>query len=422
MSKIDLSNVEAYLLDYADGKLSSEDLAELVFFISLNPQIDFDLSEITELPILKAENISAKFKSQLRKSESDIRERFEVLCIAFYDKEISSIEKNELDHLINQFPSLEKEFLAFSKAYLQEDLSLILQGKESLKKQFNIQGSFDDLCVKEIERGLTEAENSQLVDIIFENDALKKERRAFQFTILKKEEYIYPSKASLYKKGAKPKTILLWSARVAVAASILLVMGIFLFNRTTTNNKGLAFVPADTISGIREAEEIKKQNDKVAVLQNQKTNRNGSSKNLVPNKKQLKNRIENNPINSVATLNHKTALPIKKFELPSDYLALNPAELIQFNETPVAELPNSVDYLNPRQMIWQQITRVLKKNKIDIETPLAEVKKDGFAEISYRSLERASRGSLVIERENHQSKSKITGIQFLGIGFSRSTQ
>lgn len=422
MSKIDLSNVEAYLLDYAEGNLSSDDLAELVLFISHHPEIGIDLSELTHLPVLKSEKITLNPKSHLLKNENSIRERFDELCMLFYEKQISSSEKNELDYLITQFPTLEKEFIAFSKTYLQEDLSLNFQSKEGLKKQFHVDGSFDDLCVKEIESGLSLAENAQLVDIILKNPALQKERNAFQHTVLEKDEIQFPLKSALYKEEAGPKTILLWSARIAVAAGLLLIMGIFLFNQDTTKNEGLAFVPADTLSGIRVANAEVSPDTAINPVKYSNSEKRNSPIKLNPTNKSPLPITEPLRENSVAALNPKTALPIKKFELPSEYIALNPSEIWQNNESPVVDNQTGNEYLKPRQVIWQQITRVLKRNKIDIESPLAEVKKDGFAEIGYRSLERASRGSLVIERDSRESKSKITGIQFMGFGFSKSSQ
>jgi len=80
------------------------------------------------------------------------------------------------------------------------------------------------------------------------------------------------------------------------------------------------------------------------------------------------------------------------------------------------------EFVKPSQFIWNQVKRILVRNKIDIDKPIEEVKKDGFAEVGFRSLEKVSRGSLVIERENSENRNKITGVQFKGIGFSRSTQ
>lgn len=55
MSKIDLHNYEAWLLDEAEGRLSQRELAELAAFIDEHPELTS--VAITDLPVLEPETI-----------------------------------------------------------------------------------------------------------------------------------------------------------------------------------------------------------------------------------------------------------------------------------------------------------------------------------------------------------------------------
>jgi hypothetical protein len=418
MSKIDLSNFEAYLLDYNEGNLNKEDASRLFLFITLNPDLEIDLSDIVELPYIQEEKVNSGIHHKLHKSEIDIQNQFDELSCKFYNKEITSDEKIQLDYLINQFPNLGIEFIAFAHTYLREEILSEFENKESLKKQFNSVGSFDDLAIKAIERTINKSEEAELKLIISTNSSYQKEWNAFKNAILVEEIIPFPNKELLYKKKDSKNVILLWTARISVAASIIFVLGFFIVNQKSENIHGLPSAFNKPIDSVRKASEIK------SIVPEKDINAND----LIKKKKQTNqpnqqiiNGIDNSKI-AVANLDLKSPQIIESFELPSEYIALKPAELQLLKSDAFAMNKKEEEFVKPSQFVWNQIKRILVRNKIDIDKPIEEVKKDGFAEVGFRSLEKVSRGSLVIERENSENRNKITGVQFKGIGFSRSTQ
>jgi hypothetical protein len=136
MNRINFINYEAWLLDYAEGNLSIEDIAELLLFLEQHPELQMDVDNLMEFTLPSDEIISADFKHQLHKDEAAIKFRFESLCVAFYDKSITAAEKNELDYILNQNSHWTKEFHAFAHVYLQQDSDKEFTAKLSLKKQF----------------------------------------------------------------------------------------------------------------------------------------------------------------------------------------------------------------------------------------------------------------------------------------------
>jgi hypothetical protein len=416
MSKIDISNFEAYLLDFNEGNLNKEDTSALFLFMSQNPDLEIDLSDIVELPFIQEENLSSGIQHKLRKTETNIHDQFDELCAKFYDKEITSNEKIHLDFLISQFPHLETEFIAFSHTYLREEIITRFDNKESLKKQFNSAGSFDDLAVKAIEGTINTSEEAELKSIISANSSYQKEWNAFNNSILKEEVIPFPNKESIYKKSDSKNVIILWVSRLSIAASILFVAGFYILNQKNDSIHGLSSATNKPTESVRKAIEIESRESVMAgnfpIHEKKNTNKE---------KTVINNSQENSEI-ALANLELKSPYTIQGFELPSAYIALKPIELQLLKSEKFALLDVKQEYLKPSQFIWKQVKGILAKNKIDIDKPIEEVKKDGFAEVGFRSLEKVSRGALVIERENSENRSKITGVQFKGIGFSRSTQ
>ena len=65
---INRSNYEVWFIDYADGKLSHEHVAELLLFLEENPDLknEFGFFEPVELPVDKVE---FPFKENLKKTK-----------------------------------------------------------------------------------------------------------------------------------------------------------------------------------------------------------------------------------------------------------------------------------------------------------------------------------------------------------------
>jgi hypothetical protein len=225
MNRINFSNYEAWLLDYAEGNLSAEDTAELLLFMEQHPELQTDVDNLMEFTLPSDEIISADFKHRLHKDEAAFKERFESLCVAFYDKTISAAEKNELEYILKQNPHWTKDFNAFEHTYIKQECDLEFSAKSSLKKQFQPEGSFDDLAVKALEGLLSEREQLAF-EISLDGDPSKQlQWKAFQKTVLPQEIIVFEEKAALYQQAGGARVFPIWSRWIAVAASLALLFG-----------------------------------------------------------------------------------------------------------------------------------------------------------------------------------------------------
>jgi hypothetical protein len=417
MKRIDFTNYEAWLLDYAEGNLSAENTAELLLFLEQHPELKIDVEGLMEFTLPAEEPLKVDFKSSLLKDEADVKEHFEHLCLAFYDKSISSEEKNELDFILQQKPHWEMEFKAFGFTYFQSEPEIEYTAKASLKKQFQLEGSFDDQAVKAIE-GLLSEDDRRAFEQSMEGDASKLYAwKVFQLSVLVKENLVFPVKDQLYQQVGGGRVLPIWTRWVAAAASIALLIGaLTLLNREEVPT-GIAGIRPDTGIVVRPVKDVNQQESEEQILVNPKVQpRESTPKRILQEKIVPEIRLNE----SVADLTPLKALILEDFELPADYLAISPEQNIRIQPLmPTAQ--NEQEFLSPGEYLMQKAKGLLRKNRIDVEKPIQEIKDDGLAETSYKSIERITRGNVNINREKTQTGSRVTGFSIGSLEFSRST-
>ena len=132
MSKINIHNYEAYLLDLAEGSLSGEMQIELELFLIQHPELKMDISELT-LFTLDTEDISFSGKQHLKKMEKELvsEEQF----IAYIEDQLPLNERTELEKSCASNPILAKELNLYTKTIAAADASVVFENKESLKRK-----------------------------------------------------------------------------------------------------------------------------------------------------------------------------------------------------------------------------------------------------------------------------------------------
>lgn len=424
MSLINIENYEAFLLDYFEGQLSPELQDELFLFAAAHPELDIQLNS-GELTILSDEqNTQPEFKSKekLYKSKENLQNRFDELCFLFFEKTASDSEIQELELLKEQFPEFKKEFLIYGKTILNSEENIKFEGKELLKREFHIAGSFDELAVKSIENTINQNEQIELNNQLSGNPALQKELKYYRATVLQNEIIQFNNKQKLYKQEEKKGVYRLYLSVLSIAASLALLFGIFtLFNQNNNNiQTGIASQKYNFTQGkIRQAKintstENNVSENKVTIQPKQT--------NFASKKPPVKQELQISEEAELYILQAQKAIPIEKFELPSDYLSLSPLEMQQLNLLKNASFANmsepNREFLSLGQFTRKQITKLFKKQNIDIVTPLENLKNESLSDLGMKSLEKVSRGKIYLEK--NESEGKITGVHFFGLSYSRN--
>ncbi|MBK8927677.1 MAG: hypothetical protein IPM74_17675 [Crocinitomicaceae bacterium] len=134
MEKINRHNYEAYLLDYLEGNLGTEEQHDLLVFLAENPDlkeaIDFDLPSITLSPDKDVFENKADLKMH---DESTLSlNTVEYWMIDAVEGNLSTDKQQELDEFIRKH-QLEKTFTTYQATLLKADLNVVFADKKSLK-------------------------------------------------------------------------------------------------------------------------------------------------------------------------------------------------------------------------------------------------------------------------------------------------
>ncbi|MCB2219889.1 MAG: hypothetical protein KQI35_05790 [Bacteroidetes bacterium] len=135
--KINKENYEIYFLDYFEGRLATEEVAELMVFLESNPQLkdEFDSFEMIFLEADKT--ISANFQ-KLKKQDYIPEENidswnYEEKMVAYLEGDLNSSEQEEMKNFIDKNPNARLELNLFRKTFLTAGEE-VYENKNELKK------------------------------------------------------------------------------------------------------------------------------------------------------------------------------------------------------------------------------------------------------------------------------------------------
>lgn len=141
--EINIENYQAWLIDYAEGTLTPDEINQLKTFIHQNPHLkeDFDFAheEINTTTIHQPnkQKLSVDFKQHLKitPTQNIDAENYQDYLIANLEGLLSRDEQAELEYFLLHNPIARKEAKIFNQTILQPDQKLIFENKAQLKKQ-----------------------------------------------------------------------------------------------------------------------------------------------------------------------------------------------------------------------------------------------------------------------------------------------
>lgn len=158
-------------------------------------------------------------------------DNYEAFLLDMVDGAISAADRDELMVFLAQHPELDVDLDGLAFATLDEE-GVHFDDKTSLKK--TAASRFEELAVKQIEEGLTAAEQAELTALITKDTVLAKEAVAFKLTKLQADtSIVFAGKADL-KQGAVIRPLVYYAS--TAAATVALLVGVFVFNQNDTTN------------------------------------------------------------------------------------------------------------------------------------------------------------------------------------------
>ncbi len=236
MENINLHNYQAYLLDYAEGNLSEDQQAELFAFLELHPGLEAELEDL-DLPTLNEfELLQDEFdaKPGLKKNAEQWED---YRLIASLENLLPEKEQQQLEQDLKENISLRQQFNAYKQTILSPETTLVFSEKLSLLKP----AVHEEHLLAYIENELKGEEKKRIENILQVNKTVQTETDLYRNTFLAPDLAItYPNKKEL-KRGAKVLYLSVALRYGAIAASLLLLVGLFLlFNNNSSTGTQVA--------------------------------------------------------------------------------------------------------------------------------------------------------------------------------------
>ncbi len=405
---INKNNYEAFFLDYHEGNLSPQQVADLLLFVEQHPELKEEFESFENVTLDDLSNVSFEGKASLKK-EITLENR-EDYFIRNVENTLTATEKNLLENFIKQHPQYLTELELFQKTKVFADTSVIFENKESLKKTVV---TTDDLLIASVEGLLTKQENVLLnqqlsVDAEMQNSySLYKQTKLVADTTI-----VYENKEELKRKERKVVPLFYY---VAAAASIALLIGLFfIFNGNKNNEQNFADKKVLPIENTTTTNEVVKNNQSI------------ENNTVAPN--QVAVTVKNNKAKTVRKDSSKTT-PVIINEQPKNNIAENKKE----NKIEIAP-EKEVIVKNEEPKINKEETPVFAK--IESQQPSTNVTQIGvegqqpteflsLKEVVAQKLKEKTldEESLAVQKKNGRSK-RFTGwdlAQIVTIGISKVT-
>lgn len=225
MSKINLHNYEAFILDYYEGHLSAEDLKDLFAFLKNHPQLQVDLTD-DYLPSLDIEEEKIEFKQSLKR---ELTVSDDELILDYLEGNMDAHSLPSFIEKINATKELKKSLQLFQCTVSLPNQEISYSDKNKLIK------SDDDLVVNNrfvayLENDLSKEEKQQFELDLEKESTMQTEWSLYRSAVLIADKsLVYEDKQALKKET---KVIFLFrqkTARALVAAVLLIVASVYVF-------------------------------------------------------------------------------------------------------------------------------------------------------------------------------------------------
>jgi hypothetical protein len=241
--KITLENYQEYAAEWLDGTLSHELAEAFGRFLAVHPMIRDGIEEafIADKPAKGTDSAGPDFSS-LKKTINDKTinsANFLEFVMAKMDGELNESSLISLEGFLNANPELQKEAGLFELTVQEPDNSVVFKGKEvlcmdlAMRALTGCEEQLDELIIASLEGELSAEAQDRLGAFMAAHPAARQRQRSFEKTFLQPDlSIVYPDKGTLKRRNV----VFLPDRRrlirgVAVAASMALMAGIFLFDR-----------------------------------------------------------------------------------------------------------------------------------------------------------------------------------------------
>lgn len=336
---INKHNYEAFFLDYHEGNLTPQQVADLLLFVEQHPELKEEFESFESFSLEDFSSYTFENKQELKK-EVTLQNKYEYFARSV-DETLTITETNLLEQFLKQHPQYFPELELFRKTKLVSDEAVVFENKDQLKQiafksSKSLNGNWEEMMIAASEGLLTKEEFSLFKQQLSADPEMRENFSLYEKTKLQPEISVVFENKKILKR--KEKRVIPFYYYLSAAAAILLLFGMFvIFKNGDPDKQKLADGLAVPLLKQNEPE-LKKQ-DEAVIIQPKKF-----AANIAPLKKnvQYKNAsvdtLNKHPENSSPHIDiaQNTPGPEIKKEIPQEQI-LQPDNKPKTNSTTLAK-------------------------------------------------------------------------------------
>jgi uncharacterized protein YbcI len=200
--KINRNNCEAFFLDYYEGTLSEQQIAELFSFLKDNADLREVFESFNDVE-LDTEDLRTPDFSFLKKEEDgDEHEQAAIWMVELADETISQEERDLLNAYLEKYPEKKRDVELYRKTKLTADAGEVFPSAESLRKPVVVSAdNFDDFAVALVEGSISDHDKSLLEIFVATHPEYRVQLEQYRKIILPADNVEFEFKSQLRKSG-----------------------------------------------------------------------------------------------------------------------------------------------------------------------------------------------------------------------------
>ena len=310
------------------------------------------------------------------------RHNYEEFFILYWDDELAAAEKQAVENFVEQNADLREEFDILGEARFTPDAAVQFKEKDFLLNNSFINiTNYEEQLLNYIDDEITAKERKEVEKFLAQNPDAQKELALLQKTKLQPEDAIsFPDKSVLYRRAEKVSVISMTWFRVAVAAAIIIITGLTVFQFVNTGKSG----NAEPVAKINKETDSKKTSTETSTTNPDQNSGKADDKLTHETQRENiiniedKNKVDENSLASTSTkvVNNKNNLLTHRKDViedeqnsTKDEIVSTSVDLEKVDKVPIESGPINTSFTKPT---------VTNKPELALYIPEAEEKeKDG---------------------------------------------
>lgn len=196
--QITRNNAEAFFLDYYEGNLSEERVAELFAFLKMNPDLREAFEAFGDVSVNEDSISSPDFSFLKKEAAADEHESAEQWMVDFVEGTISDDDRASLEKYLEANPAKRRDIDLLRKTIFEADAAEVFGDVSSLKKNAEITAeNFSDFAIAEVEGTISSSDKKKLDAFIAVHPQYAVELENFHATKLQADDVRLEDKSFL---------------------------------------------------------------------------------------------------------------------------------------------------------------------------------------------------------------------------------